>query len=190
MAQLDATNRRVASGSVSSPSTAETPLSPSSSVDLQFPTLDPNTPGDSAPPEVQDWIAKARASLEAFGGLIALSGPAVGSPENAVESDEEERVFDAEDETEDDGDACTIVEEGSSPHSQSPSVVLGKTDSKGIPPSPTIPFGLVAQLSIRKNARGKSAEPENQDTVGVAGADFSKPCEYLSQAHRPGTYFI
>ncbi|OJA09448.1 hypothetical protein AZE42_02630 [Rhizopogon vesiculosus] len=177
MAELEAPNRRAASCSVSSPSTAETPLSPSSSVDLHSPTLDPDTPGDSGPPrpEVQDWIAKARASIEAFGGLIALGGTVtVTHPENSAESDEDEYGFDFEDETE---DGYATADEGvHSRRSQSPSAALKKnqlTDQKGILPPRSSPFGLIAHMSIR--ARGKSAEPEPQDAVGVAGVNFFRP---------------
>ncbi|KAG0694802.1 hypothetical protein DFH29DRAFT_1032599, partial [Suillus ampliporus] len=155
MAQLEVTNRRAASTSVSSPSACTMPLSPSSSVDLHSPTLDPNTPADSAPPkpEVQDWIAKARASIEAFGGLIALGGTATqsmhidGDPEKSADSDEETYGFDKE-----------------------------LADQKlGMLPPAASPFGLMAHLAIRNNARGKSAEPELQDAVGVARADFFGP---------------
>jgi len=179
MAQLDAMNRRAASGSVSSSSTLETPLSPSSS-DLHSPTLDPGTPEDSAPPrpEVQDWITKARESIEAFGGLIALGGLAAPL-ENSVESDEEEYVFDVEDSLDDDED--TEGEGGHTRRSQSPSVALKMsqlTEQTGTLPHKASPFGLMAHLAIRNNARGKSAEPEPQDAVGVAGSQFFIPCEY------------
>lgn len=191
MAQLDAMNRRTASGSVCSSSTVETPLSPSSS-DLHSPTLDPSTPEDSAPPkpEVQDWIAKARESIEAFGGLIALGGPATVH-ENSAESDEEEYAFDVEDSLDDDED--TAGEDRHIRRSQSPSVALKKsqlTEQTGILPHKASPFGLMAHLSIRNNARGKSAEPEPQDAVGVAGSHFFIPCEYrLCLSTPPGSLF-
>ncbi|KAG0702771.1 hypothetical protein DFH29DRAFT_1079268, partial [Suillus ampliporus] len=84
MAQLEATNQRAASASGGSPYTTTMPLSPSSSVGLHSPTLDPNTPADSAPPkpEVQDWVAKAPASIEAFNGLIVSNPRKQGGPLN------------------------------------------------------------------------------------------------------------
>ncbi|KAG1733649.1 uncharacterized protein EDB91DRAFT_1300017 [Suillus paluster] len=189
MAELEATNRRAASVSLSSPSITAAPLSPSCSVDLHSPTLDPNTPADSAPPkpEVQDWIAKARASIEAFGGLIALGGTTtqsmlVDQDPNKFTDNDTVYGFDFEDDTDDEGDGYATAEDSGRSHSrerQSPNALAKKKEladqKSGMLPPAASPFGLMAHLSIRSNARGKSAEPEPQDAVGVASADFFKP---------------
>lgn len=190
MAQLDITNRQVAPASVSSPSTTNIPMSPSSSIDLHSPTLDPNTPADSAPPkpEVQDWLAKARASIDTFGGLIGLGGSTysmlVDEDPEKYDSDEEVYGFDFEDDdTDDEGDGYATAEEGGrsrrsqSRERHSPNALAKKkelADKKlGMLPHADSPFGLMAHMANR--ARGKSAEPEPQDAVGVANADFFKP---------------
>lgn len=191
MAQLDVTNRRAASARVTSPSIHMIPISPSSSVDMHSPTLDPNTPADSAPPkpEVQDWIAKARESIEAFGGLIALGGTSYSmlvneDPEKSADSDEEEYGFDFEDDdTDDEGDGYATAEEGGrSRRSQSrerlsPTALAKKKEladkKSGLLPHADSPFGLMAHMANR--TRGKSAEPEPQDAVGVANVHFFRP---------------
>lgn len=190
MAQLDVTNRQVAPVSVSSPSTTTIPTSPSSSIDIHSPTLDPSTPADSAPPkpEVQDWLAKARASIDTFGGLIALGGTTNSmlmneDPEKS-DSDEEVYGFDFEDDdTDDEGDGYATAEEGGhsrrsqSRERHSPTTLAKKkelADKKlGMLPHADSPFGLMAHMANR--TRGKSAEPEPQDAVGVANADFFRP---------------
>jgi hypothetical protein len=194
MAQLDVTNRQVAPVSVSSPSTTTIPTSPSSSIDIHSPTLDPSTPADSAPPkpEVQDWLAKARASIDTFGGLIALGGTTNSmlmneDPEKS-DSDEEVYGFDFEDDdTDDEGDGYATAEEGGhsrrsqSRERHSPTTLAKKkelADKKlGMLPHADSPFGLMAHMANR--TRGKSAEPELQDAVGVANADFFRPCKYI-----------
>jgi hypothetical protein len=193
MAQLDVTNRQVAPASVSSPSTTSIPMSPSSSIDLHSPTLDPNTPADSAPPkpEVQDWLAKARASIDTFGGLIALGGTThsmlVDEDPEKSDSDEEVYGFDFEDDdTDDEGDGYATAEEGGrsrrsqSRERHSPTALAKKKElvdkKSGMLPNAGSPFGLMAHMA---NRRGKSAEPEPQDAVGVANADFFKPCKYI-----------
>ncbi|KAG1779202.1 hypothetical protein EV702DRAFT_126760 [Suillus placidus] len=190
MAQLDVTNRQVATASLSSPSTTTIPISPSSSIDLHSPTLDPHTPADSAPPkpEVQDWLAKARASIDTFGGLIALGGTThamlVDEDPEKFDSDEEEYGFDFEDDdTDDEGDGYATAEEGGrsrrsqSRERHSPTALAKKKEladkKSGMLPHADSPFGLMAHMANR--ARGKSAEPEPQDAVGVANADFFRP---------------
>lgn len=189
MAQLDVTNRQVAPASVSSSSTTTVPMSPSSSIDLHSPTLDPNTPADSAPPkpEVQDWLAKARASIDTFGGLIALGGTTnsmlLDEDFGKSDSDEEVHSFDVEaDDTDDEGNGYATAEEGGrsrrsqSRERHSPTALAKKelADMKlGMLPHADSPFGLMAHMANR--ARGKSAEPEPQDAVGVANADFFRP---------------
>lgn len=193
MAQLDVTNRQVAPASVSSSSTTTVPMSPSSSIDLHSPTLDPNTPADSAPPkpEVQDWLAKARASIDTFGGLIALGGTTssmlLDEDSGKSDSDEEVHSFDVEDDdTDDEGNGYATAEEGGrsrrsqSRERHSPTALAKKelADMKlGLLPHADSPFGLMAHMANR--ARGKSAEPEPQDAVGVANADFFRPCKYM-----------
>jgi hypothetical protein len=194
MAQLDITNRQVAPASVSSPSITNIPMSPSSSIDLHSPTLDPNTPADSAPPkpEVQDWLAKARASIDTFGGLIGLGGSThsmlVDEDPEKYDSDEEVYGFDFEDDdTDDEGNGYATAEEGGrsrrsqSRERHSPTALAKKkelADKKlGMLPHADSPFGLMAHMANR--ARGKSAEPEPQDAVGVANVDFFKPCKYI-----------
>lgn len=190
MAQLDVTNRQAAPASSRNPSTTGIPTSPSSSIDLHSPTLDPNTPADSAPPkpEVQDWLAKARASIDTFGGLIALGGTTNSmllddDPEKS-DSDEEEYGFDFEDDdTDDEGNGYTTAEEGGhsrrsqSRERHSPTVLAKKKEiadkKSAMLPHADSPFGLMAHMANR--ARGKSAEPEPEDAVGVANADFFRP---------------
>jgi hypothetical protein len=113
--------------------------------------------------------------LAATGSFSSSSTGATTRSENSVESDEEEYGFDVEDDTEGDGDGYATAEEGGrSRRSQSPSPELKKNHQKGILPLAASPFGLMAQMQI---ARGESAEPEPQDAVGIANANFFGPCE-------------
>ncbi|KAH7884540.1 hypothetical protein F5I97DRAFT_1468711 [Phlebopus sp. FC_14] len=170
MAKLEASNRRAAAVAKSSPD-AQSPLSSSSG--LHSPTID-TSEAVTPKPEVQDWIAKARESLQAFGGLIPTgTAERIGRDENdSVSSDDPYEEY-----SEDEDGYGTADDQGSGPKDKaSPANSIKKKDTVANPqlniPTEEYPFGLMAHLAIRQ----KSVEPESSDdAVGVASKNFFRP---------------
>ncbi|KAG6326647.1 hypothetical protein ID866_12442, partial [Astraeus odoratus] len=131
--------------------------------------MDPHSEAVVPKPEVQDWIAKARESLQTFGGLL----PAVSSSNNGRNSTDEE----ADDENSEDDSGYDTAEDKLPKVGASPTSSTKKKDVSAPKylPNEEAPYGLLAHLSIKANPRQKSVEPESSDAVGVARVDFFRP---------------
>lgn len=119
-------------------------------------------------PEVQDWIAKARESLQAFGELIPA---AAASSSNDDVRDADGGASGDEGADDSDGDTGYDTADEHLPSGSSPAPPTKKKDPKLIPEE--APYGLMARMSIK--SRQKSAEPETSDAIGVANVDFFRP---------------
>lgn len=157
---------------------------------------------DSSPkPDVEEWIAKARESFEAFGEFIGAGGVEMTKkflvdedPENSGGSDDDNYEFALED---DEGETTPIdelfAERSSSDHdgeqmgistasvsgvNGGPVPVPKKKSSNGseklvILPGEAAPFGLIASLSLKaRKRRGSDVTADDDDDVGVASGDF------------------
>jgi hypothetical protein len=156
---------------LSGPATTHSPHSPSSS--LHSP-LESNSESVVPNAEMQDWISKARVSIMEFGGLIPAGDPA--DADDAYLSDNGATIEDCSDDesgyaTAED-DPC---KDAASPSSSTNRRQAGHPTSLKMLPGEDAPFGLMAALAIRRNAREKSVEPESSEAVGVASADFFRP---------------
>jgi hypothetical protein len=205
MAQLEAANRqRTTSG----------PNSPRSN--QHSPVLDPeddDAPHRAPQPEVEDWIANARQSIEAFGSFIGIGG--AGLPKNLL-VDEEFEDSDSSgidsDEFEfalQDSDGSLVEIDGSEGPSGAPNN-LRKTPSKehvkrsrshergsmSSPggsmkqklmalPSGAVPFGLMANLALKKR-RGSSKGPSSDMSEGDANNVGVANDEFF----RPSEYYL
>jgi len=202
MAQLELTK------SQSQPRSAAASIRRSSpGADLLSP-LNPSSPSSPLPPpkpDVEEWIAKARESIEAFGGFIGAGGAGMTKgflvqedPEDSDSGGEVFYEFAAEDE---DGEVAEVNEYGAEQganetrqKSRSASRELrsiggtsgvsgaSKRESSGSGiqklvtlPSEASPFGLIANLSLRHRKRRSSPGVENENDVGVANEDFFRP---------------
>lgn len=208
IAQLEEANRKVAaqrqqSGDAPSPTTTNTDLYST----LSMPTTGITSPDSEdrditlqneqvAKPDVLDWIAKARESLEQFGGYISMGGPGAtraqlnGDGEDETEdgstsNDEDEYEFAVEDADGDgplgsaglDGDhnGAYLSENEGSLATRRPSA----TEKLAILPSEAAPFGLMANLSLKMTRRRRSRpsseaaeEGEEVDALGIPNKDF------------------
>ncbi|KAH7907013.1 hypothetical protein BJ138DRAFT_1070829 [Hygrophoropsis aurantiaca] len=213
MKQLEeATNKRSDMSSARTPASTATlsetnPLSPSSS-HLQSPADDFTvvSPDTTIPrPEVQDWIAKAQESINAFGGLIAQSPSANSTSNRRTEEDpdysDEEYAITFEGDSDDEADIGYATADDENHSHRSASRERSSISSVNAPkkkelkvatmPAEASPFGLMAQLSIQK--RQRSVEPEQEDVVGVARDDFFQPSNspdtlggsFASVGHQP-----
>ncbi|KAH7928236.1 hypothetical protein BV22DRAFT_1117670 [Leucogyrophana mollusca] len=200
MAQLEgATSNR----SISTPG-----ASASSASRLASQSLSPTSPGPQSPendpnassadkvtprPEVQDWIAKARDSINAFDGLMAAGGPVTQRMHIRGETDESDSsgdeyaiTFEGDSDDEEDFGYATADDDNRSHQSGSrerasiSSQNTSKKKDSGVKlatmPTQASPFGLMAHLSL-KSTRQKSVEPEHEDAFGVARDDFFEPSQ-------------
>lgn len=152
---------------------AQSPRSPGSS--LQSP-MDSNSESVIPNAEMQDWISKARVSIQEFGGLIPASDP----HDMDDNSDEDAAAEELSDDDDDESGYATAEDDTSrdvvgSPASSTTKRQAAQTTKLKMLPGEDAPYGLMAVLSIRKNARGKSVEPGSSEAVGVANADFFRP---------------
>ena len=138
--------------------------------------------------EVLDWVAKAKESIEAFGGYIGIGTASVtknliGGSDDSMDSDEDEdERFLSACGSEDEGEGASVASEDREPASRHvfPGVKGRRKD--GVPssekpatiPSHVAPFGLMANL-LRKT-RLSSDQDEGSagkaDEVGVARKDY------------------
>ncbi|KAG8213378.1 hypothetical protein J3R82DRAFT_11872 [Butyriboletus roseoflavus] len=162
MAKIEALNR---------PAAAQSPLSPVSSIHS---SMESNSESVVPNAEMQDWIAKARVSIQEFGVLIPAGDPT--DADDPYDSDEGAAV---EEYTDDESGYATAEDETSrdvgSPASSTTKRQGSQTTQLKMLPGEDAPYGLMAVLAIRKNAREKSVEPESSEAVGVASADFFRP---------------
>ncbi|KAL4064986.1 hypothetical protein V8B97DRAFT_2105687 [Scleroderma yunnanense] len=156
IAKLEQSNRHPSTSTIfHSPSDPHSPLPATSSIDNNSEAVIPK-------PELQDWISKARESLQTFGGLIPAASSRKDVDKGTSSDDSDNSEDDAGYDTADDN----LPKVGSSP---TPST---KRKDASSPPEES-PYGLMAHLSIK--SRQKSAEPESSDAIGVANADFFRP---------------
>lgn len=140
--------------------------------------------------EVQDWIAKARASIEAFGGYISMGGPSATREMLAGDEDDE----DSAEEPTSAGVGGTEVEVAVQ-DADGEDVEAGSADEGSVTtsrnclatiPNAEAPFGLLAQMSLRKDKgvrRIKSKSDlgdEEEEDVGLANDDYFRPSKTIT----------
>ncbi|KAI0058645.1 hypothetical protein BV25DRAFT_1829880 [Artomyces pyxidatus] len=127
--------------------------------------------------ENSEWIAEARQKLEAFGGFIKLGGASTSKAyfveqdfEDSGSSDDEEFAVAEQRGSESD------AEESPAPRNRAPREVGGSTGTRKMSsiPSEATPFGLMANLSMKKGKRAASVLSDASD-LGVANDDFFRP---------------
>lgn len=163
MAKVEALNR---------PSAAQSPHSPNAT--LHSP-MQSNSESVVPNAEMQDWISRARVSIQEFGGLIPAGDPT--DADDAYLSDEAEEEY-----SDDESGYATAEDEASrdmgSPASSTAKKQQAQTTKLKMLPGEDAPYGLMAALSIRKSVREKSVEPESSEAVGVASAGFFRSSMY------------
>ena len=128
--------------------------------------------------DVQDWIAKARESIEAFGGFINMGGPGATRDMLSEEQDDSGEIDLAiELDRSDDGiEANASGDEGSIVTSRRGRGGSATPESKQLAtiPATEAPFGLMAQLALtrdralRKTPSKSDLGVEDEDDVGLA----------------------
>lgn len=159
MAKVEALNR---------PAAVQSPHSPGSSIHSP---MESNSESVVPNAEIQDWISKARVSIQEFGGLIPAGDP--------TDTDDPYLSDEAEEYSDDESGYATAEDDASrdvgSPASSASRRQPARTAQLKMLPGEDAPYGLMAALAIRKNAREKSVEPESSEALGVASADFFRP---------------
>lgn len=155
--------------------------------------------------DVMDWIAKARESLQQFGGYINMGGPGTrglddeggDQLESALTDDEVDiaiEYVDGEDHTEfggstigdhASGDEGTMSRRRGSNTASEASLRRGSSTGR-LPTDEASPFGLMAKLSLMTRKRRASRpsseageEEGNAPQVGVPSNDYFKPCGFF-----------
>lgn len=168
MRKLEQSNHAKACTPVASPSDIHFSLPVSPSMDAHSAAVVPK-------PEVQDWIAKARESLQTFGGLLPTTNSGTDSlrDPNGYASDDE----DLTDEYSDNDSGYDTADDKLPTTGQSPTPSAKKKDTSAakLVPNDEYPFGLLAHMSIKASSRQKSEEPEASEALGVANVDFFRP---------------
>ncbi|KAI6125630.1 hypothetical protein EDD16DRAFT_1557742 [Pisolithus croceorrhizus] len=165
MVKLEQSNQHSGtSRTVASPSGPHSPL-PTTGIDS-------NSEDVVRKQEVQDWIYKARESLQTFGGLIPAPSPAAIYEGNAQDSSDNEDDDEFSDDSEYDTAEDSWPKGGGSP---AHSTKKKDASTPKLIPNEEAPYGLMARMSIIAGSRQKSVEPESSDAVGVANADFFRP---------------
>lgn len=168
-------------------------LSPTADHQLHSPLL-PSSPDSTNPvptADVEEWIAKARESIDAFGGFIGAGGASV-TQDYLVDEDPEDANSSGEDYgfeilQENEASGAFVSEyDGHDPvlvhntirrsASRGSKKNSGGTTQKLVSlPSEAHPFGLIANLSLKNPKRRNSPDVEGEDAVGVANEDFFRP---------------
>ena len=144
--------------------------------------------------DVEEWIAKARESIDAFGGFIGAGGASVTQdylvdedPEDAGSSGEDygfetvrENEASGASVSEHDSHDSVLVQSTNGDHRSSASKgskknSCGTTQKLVSLPSEAHPFGLIANLALKNPKRRNSPDVEGEDAVGVANEDFFRP---------------
>ncbi|KIK96922.1 hypothetical protein PAXRUDRAFT_32093 [Paxillus rubicundulus Ve08.2h10] len=163
MAKLEASNRHEAAMNCQSP--------PSSSASVQPCTMGTNSETVVVNPELQVWIAKAQESLQTFGGLLHSGAPVEHGEDPYSDGD-----LTTEEYSDDESGYATADDDApgdiASPASSITKKQAGAKTKLNMLPGDDAPYGLMAALAIKKNAREKSVEPESSEAVGVANANF------------------
>ena len=142
--------------------------------------------------EVQDWIAKARASIEAFGGYISMGGP---SATREMLADDDFESAEGQEHGESDEYEVTFEEQGDEPAGEGDDAASASTSRRvsttperkrlATIPATAVPFGLMAQMSLDnrplRRIRSKGDMGEEQDEVeGIAGDDYLRPSKFMN----------
>ena len=218
MTQLEEANKKVKLAQAASASDAP---SPSSTADFSFMTMSDSRlmspeldAAAAAAPEatrtradVQDWIAKARESIQAFDGYINMGGPSVRRGDLVADeegSDPENDFVGQHDEEDDVSVSVEDVdgEEDASEEDRTAEYRRMSSNSEARPkkerlatiatiPSPAAPFGLMAKMSLgnspglrrMKSKSSVGAEEEEDEDVGLANPDFFRASEYSVRCH-------
>ena len=152
-----------------------------------LPLEEPTTTGRDATkpkPEVLDWVAKAKESIEAFGGYIGIGTASVtkdliGDSDDSVDSDDgdDERFLSARG-SEDEGASVASDDHGLVHRRVSPDGrgrrrdVFLSSERPATIPSHVAPFGLMANLLRKTRLDDDEANGEKADEVGVARKDY------------------
>lgn len=139
-------------------------------------------------PEVLDWVAKAKESIEAFGGYIGIGTASVtrnliGDSDDSMDSDSDdnERFLSARG-SEEEGEGASVNSEDHELASRhvSPEArgrrrdIIPSSEKPATIPSQVAPFGLMANLLRRTRLSDGQGEEnvEKGDEVGVARKDY------------------
>lgn len=195
MSQLQLVNQQASEAATQDP--------PRDSLNSESPTRSPSRVGiASLPPEksaagqdvvapkaeVLDWVAKAKESIEAFGGYIGIGTASVtkdliGNPDDSMDSDSEDddRFLSARG-SEDEGEGASVVSEDRKLASEfllpdprgRGRDVISSFEKPATIPSHVAPFGLMANL-LRKTRHDDDQggeDAEKHEEVGVAGRNY------------------
>ena len=201
MAQLQLANQQASAAATQGPALlpqgslgSESPVRSQSqvgiaSLQLEKPIADQDVVMPRA--DVLDWVAKAKESIEAFGGYIRIGTASVaknmiGDSEDSMDSDDEdgdedERLLSTHG-SEDEGEGASIVSDDREPPSRhvSPEArgrrrdVVASSEKPATIPSHVAPFGLMANLVMktRSDADQQGKNAERSDEIGVARKDY------------------
>ena len=139
--------------------------------------------------EVLDWVAKAKESIEAFGGYIGIGTASVtrnlvGDPDDSLDSDSDDdaRFLSARG-SEDEGEGASVISEDRDlafRHLSPPEArgrgreIIPSSDKPATIPSHVAPFGLMANL-LRKTRQDDDQvkdDAEKSEEIGVARRDY------------------
>ena len=197
MTQLQLVNQQASSGATDQGLTSP----PRGSLNSGSPTRSPSKVGiASLPPErlapagkdvvpkaeVLDWVAKAKESIEAFGGYIGIGTASVtknliGDSDDSIDSDsgDDDRFLSARG-SEDEGEEASVFSEELASRHVSPEArgrkrdAISSSEKPATIPSHVAPFGLMANL-LRKSRQDDDqggGDAEKSEEVGVAGRDY------------------
>lgn len=138
-------------------------------------------------PEVLDWVAKAKESIEAFGGYISIGTASatknlIGGSDDSIDSDSEnDEMFLSARASEDENEGASFGSEDRQPGSRhvSPETrgrrdISLSSEKPATVPSHVAPFGLMANLlrKTRLDDGPNEESAEKADEVGVARKDY------------------
>lgn len=175
-----------------------------------YPTRSPSQIGFSSPPpdtsavvdegvvvpkpEVLDWVAKAKESIEAFGGYIGIGTASVTrdlirNSDDSTDSDsDDDQAFLSARASEDEVEAASVTSEDHelAPRHASPELrgrrrnMTPSSEKPATIPSHVAPFGLMANLlrKTRLSIDQGEESAERADEVGVARKDYFRACTF------------
>ena len=145
-------------------------------------------------PEVLDWVAKAKESIEAFGGYIGIGTASVArdlirNSDDSMDSDsDDDGAFLSARGSEDEVEAASVTsEEHQIAHRHVSPEARGRrrdmtpsSEKAATIPSHVAPFGLMANLLRRTRLSSDQGEEGagGADEVGVARKDYFRACTF------------
>ena len=140
-------------------------------------------------PEVLDWVAKAKESIEAFGEYIGIGTASV--PKNLIGGSDDSMDSDSDDDSrflsarasEDEGEGASVVSEDRelafrhvSPETRGRRRdVLLSSEKPATVPSHDAPFGLMANLLRKTKQEDDQGREDAEKQFGVARRDYFRP---------------